>query len=77
MEKIPFDQEKSFIEATQCVAYNLYNRGVEIRNVTWFFDTVLLKIGQWTTYGEYIEKLAAQAEKCSNNRCPTIVICER
>jgi len=28
-----FDQDKMFISSSQCIAYNLYRRGVRIRNV--------------------------------------------
>ena len=45
-----FDQDKMFISSSQCIAYNLYRRGIRIRNVCQFLDAQTIMFNGYSSY---------------------------
>lgn len=59
----PFRQSAAFVDPCQCAAYNLYRRGVVIRNVCQFLDVQYVQYGKPSSYAEYAENVVGLVQK--------------
>ena len=69
----PFDQEREFISGTQCIAFNLHDRGIRVGNVTWFVDVLPAKIPACASYNETICKIHEYHDTMRLYKLPKIV----